>query len=172
MPPVPSQAVDATVCGSQVRDNGHNAPAPTKGPAGTMPSQAQPYRNWVSLYSFRWFTVFHGTAFSLSDLSRTIRFLPWPVWGCAWLGSLLLPAGFAGIFSWWYCCYYPMVLRDYLSDARKSSRPICKCNPAFCKNILHLAFPASREKRRNCFWCSYFLDVCFYLTDYISSSVF
>ena len=29
------QAVDAIVGGSQVRDNGHNAPAPTKGPAGS-----------------------------------------------------------------------------------------------------------------------------------------
>ena len=40
-------------------------------------------------------------------------------------------------FTWrWYCCYYPMVLRDYLSDAPKNSRPIWNCNPAFWQNII------------------------------------
>ena len=53
-------------------------------------------------------------------------------------------------FTWWYCCYYPMVLRDYLSDALKNSCRICKCNPAFFKICSFCSLPSLLPVRKFC----------------------
>ena len=92
-----------------------------------------------------------------------IRFPFCPVWGCAWLGSLLLPDGFAGIFYKMVLQLLPDGIAGLSVRCSQKFSPYLQMQSSFLqKSCCSCSSSPSLVPVRS-FCCSYFLEICFCL---------